>query len=1065
MKKIFSMLMIFLIVLSMFLNFAQNVKAETISNDPILYAGGSNLGVVYKYVGGTEWEVISPELGYAVLCLVEYDGHLYAGTTSAYGGSSGIGRVYRYDGGTTWTLVGDNMDHDVCSLAVYQGHLYAGTAWNGMKLYRYEGDTSWTQVIDSVVWSGTRSLYVSHDYLLMGDIGWDWIGHWDGSTFHQDQPTTTGCCIYDFEDYGDYVYAGAYTGRLWRSTDAIHWSVVLGNYDGNMWELEEFQDKLYMSYNNGELRTYDGTGSLRGELVYSALDGIISMTTDGDYLYFGTGGDAVGHGPESNGTASVYRYDGTDVVLISGEDEMVTGVQVLYTPPVASKILPVPYYYQGDTSWCVPTSMSMIFKYYGQNIHPWDIAKDWGWGRDDYRVMPWTVSDCFKDYGLTTDMCIVTASPPSFQSIRDWIDKDMPILLSMNSIDHAVVIVGYDIIGKCKKVYINDPSSALVNTEMGLSESYPYVAIEVEWNELACYINPLSYLITVGGTPQPSEGTIDLFQTFNYKAVCFGQSYRGQWSGIYSWYASDRGLIWECSEDHALSLNSRDQFQYRLCFANHMKDKQVYLFEIEFAKYEESLSTWIPASVICLPISIDGYKSTSKISHLISLGDLLKEYGEYKLTLRLWDNRAPELLWDEELKCDEVVFPSINYSPLIEFYLCSAADLYITDPQGLHVGVDPSTGVMVNEIPGAIYTGPGSDPQVIAIPDPLDGHYEVQLIGTATGIYSVTTELITLQETITQAYTGETFEGAVYVYSVTIGDEAMTSNRDPIAELEHLIARIERIEAPEKAQKELDKAVKELNKTKEEFDKGDTEKAIAKITKAVKHLMKAQEKGADTQHVIDNLVALVKAIVHLALEDAVEMVGVDHKHVVKAQKYYDKALDKLSEGKYDKAIKEFKKAYKEAMKAREDWVPEPFPDMLEERIAEVQKLQTEDISPKALGHLENAEMALDEALVEANDDKLDMALDKVKKAIEELETAMDEGADTTDIIESLVENTEDTVHEKIKDAEYIASADNKDVVKAWEKFDEAVAKSDEGDYDKAIDLFKGAAKKAEDALL
>jgi len=204
-----------------------------------------------------------------------------------------------------------------------------------MKLYRYEGGTTWTQVIGSVVWSGTRALYVSRDYLLMGDIGYDRFGRWDGSNFYADLDGG-GSCIYDYQDYGDYVYASAYVGRLWRSTDAIVWSVVLDYYDGNMWELEEFQSKLYMSYHNGELRAYDGTGDLRGDLVYTAPDGIISMTTDSRYLYFGTGGEAGSlYDSETWGTASVYRWDGDEETLISDEDEMVTGVQVLYTLPVA----------------------------------------------------------------------------------------------------------------------------------------------------------------------------------------------------------------------------------------------------------------------------------------------------------------------------------------------------------------------------------------------------------------------------------------------------------------------------------------------------------------------------------------------------------------------------------------------------------------------------------------------------------------------------------------------------------------------------------------------------------
>lgn len=306
-----------------------------------LYAGSSAPGLVYYYVGGNAWTPISSgeELGhaYAVLCLVRYGGHLYAGTTSEFGGHTGVGQVYRYDGGDTWTLVGDNMDDAVCSLAVYQGDLYAGTSWNGMKLYRYEGNPNWTQVIDSLVWSGTRALYVSHDYLLMGDIGWDYMGHWDGSHFTPDQTITTGSCIYDYQDYGDSVYAAAYVGRMWRSSDGIDWSLVpgFGYYDGNMWELEKFKGSLYMSYNNGELRASDG--SERGTCVYTAPDGIISMTTGGysstgdpPHLYFGTGGDAV-YGSESTGIANVYCYNGFLVEPISLWDEFGAGVQVLYT--------------------------------------------------------------------------------------------------------------------------------------------------------------------------------------------------------------------------------------------------------------------------------------------------------------------------------------------------------------------------------------------------------------------------------------------------------------------------------------------------------------------------------------------------------------------------------------------------------------------------------------------------------------------------------------------------------------------------------------------------------------
>jgi hypothetical protein len=317
----------------------------------VLYAGGSDPGVVYRYAGGTNWQVISPELGYAVLCLVDYEGHMYAGTMSTSDPLGGVGRVYRYDGGSNWTLVGDNLDNQVCSLAVYQGDLYAGTAWHGMKLYRYEGGTTWTQVIPNPIWDGTRSLYVSHGYLLLGDIGYDRFGRWDGSNFYADLEGG-GSCIYDYQDYGTCVYASAYDGRLWRSNDAISWSNVLGFYDGNMWELEEFQGLLYMSYSNGELYASDGT--TRGTCVYTAPDGIISMTTDGEYLYFGTGGEAGAYyGSETSGIANVYQYDGTNVVQISLDDAMVTGVQVLYI----SHARPTQYYLTVVSPYDTPGGM------------------------------------------------------------------------------------------------------------------------------------------------------------------------------------------------------------------------------------------------------------------------------------------------------------------------------------------------------------------------------------------------------------------------------------------------------------------------------------------------------------------------------------------------------------------------------------------------------------------------------------------------------------------------------------------------------------------------------------
>ena len=58
--------------------------------------------------------------------------------------------------------------------------------------------------------------------------------------------------------------------------------------------------------------------------------------------------------------------------------------------------------------------------------------------------------------------------------------------------------------------------------------------------------------------------------------------------------------------------------------------------------------------------------------------------------------------------------------------------ILVTDSLGRSVGYDPSTGLVVNDIPGANYSGVDSDPQVVTIPDP-SGAYTIVLTGKGGG--------------------------------------------------------------------------------------------------------------------------------------------------------------------------------------------------------------------------------------------------------------------------------------------------------------------------------------------
>jgi hypothetical protein len=68
----------------------------------------------------------------------------------------------------------------------------------------------------------------------------------------------------------------------------------------------------------------------------------------------------------------------------------------------------------------------------------------------------------------------------------------------------------------------------------------------------------------------------------------------------------------------------------------------------------------------------------------------------------------------------------------------SPVNVLVTDPLGHRIGFDPSTRTAVNELgPDAAYSGPGSEPQTIDLPDVTPGVYSISGIGTGQGPYTV----------------------------------------------------------------------------------------------------------------------------------------------------------------------------------------------------------------------------------------------------------------------------------------------------------------------------------------
>jgi len=70
----------------------------------------------------------------------------------------------------------------------------------------------------------------------------------------------------------------------------------------------------------------------------------------------------------------------------------------------------------------------------------------------------------------------------------------------------------------------------------------------------------------------------------------------------------------------------------------------------------------------------------------------------------------------------------------------SPVDLLVTAPNGLRVGYDSVAQTVVNQVEGAMYSGPGTEPQIIVISDPIQGVCIVDVFGTGTGDYTIKTE-------------------------------------------------------------------------------------------------------------------------------------------------------------------------------------------------------------------------------------------------------------------------------------------------------------------------------------
>ena len=101
--------------------------------------------------------------------------------------------------------------------------------------------------------------------------------------------------------------------------------------------------------------------------------------------------------------------------------------------------------------------------------------------------------------------------------------------------------------------------------------------------------------------------------------------------------------------------------------------------------------------------------------------------------------------------------------------LLSPVDMVVVAPDGKKIGKDFSTGQEFNEIGGAFYSGFTTDDEYITIPNPLDGEYKVETVGTDNGgEYTVAIGYITDNSLVSKNFRANTLPGMIAELKIDI---------------------------------------------------------------------------------------------------------------------------------------------------------------------------------------------------------------------------------------------------------------------------------------------------------
>ena len=127
--------------------------------------------------------------------------------------------------------------------------------------------------------------------------------------------------------------------------------------------------------------------------------------------------------------------------------------------------------------------------------------------------------------------------------------------------------------------------------------------------------------------------------------------------------------------------------------------------------------------------------------------------------------------------------PNSSHWERLVFALFSPADLLLQDSLGRRIGRDPSTGVVYNEIPEAMYTGPDIEPETISVMASKDLTWTLNLVGTGEGgVYHLESRTLVNSEPISQVLRNVITTGAQHIYQLnsSVVDGSVITATTPI---------------------------------------------------------------------------------------------------------------------------------------------------------------------------------------------------------------------------------------------------------------------------------------------